>query len=150
MSICCLATIFGLVFYSLIFFFKQKTAYEMRISDWSPDVCSSDLTGARVEWRSLLWVSRRSLRACFHPARALWHACGWSAHQSGEGPVRENPAVAGHRTDRLRPYRLRLDRKSDVKGTSVSVRVDIGGRSIINKKKISIKENEESRKTNNK
>src|SRR3546814_3612727 len=26
-----------------IFFFKQKTAYEMRISDWSSDVCSSDL-----------------------------------------------------------------------------------------------------------
>src|SRR3546814_4849973 len=27
------------------FFFKQKTAYEMRISDWSSDVCSSDLKG---------------------------------------------------------------------------------------------------------
>src|SRR3546814_1808941 len=26
-----------------VFFFKQKTAYEMRISDWSSDVCSSDL-----------------------------------------------------------------------------------------------------------
>src|SRR3546814_16065921 len=30
------------------FFFKQKTAYEMRISDWSSDVCSSDLFGALV------------------------------------------------------------------------------------------------------
>src|SRR3546814_7709669 len=29
------------------FFFKQKTAYEMRISDWSSDVCSSDLFLAR-------------------------------------------------------------------------------------------------------
>src|SRR3546814_4172367 len=29
----------------VFFFFKQKTAYEMRISDWSSDVCSSDLTG---------------------------------------------------------------------------------------------------------
>src|SRR3546814_10533203 len=29
--------------YLYIFFFKQKTAYEMRISDWSSDVCSSDL-----------------------------------------------------------------------------------------------------------
>src|SRR3546814_1643320 len=28
---------------SFFFFFKQKTAYEMRISDWSSDVCSSDL-----------------------------------------------------------------------------------------------------------
>src|SRR3546814_10417829 len=32
-----------LVFFYGIFFFKQKTAYEMRISDWSSDVCSSDL-----------------------------------------------------------------------------------------------------------
>src|SRR3546814_4489536 len=31
----------------VVFFFKQKTAYEMRISDWSSDVCSSDLTQAR-------------------------------------------------------------------------------------------------------
>src|SRR3546814_2419420 len=29
--------------YIVFFFFKQKTAYEMRISDWSSDVCSSDL-----------------------------------------------------------------------------------------------------------
>src|SRR3546814_13997814 len=29
----------------MFFFFKQKTAYEMRISDWSSDVCSSDLLG---------------------------------------------------------------------------------------------------------
>src|SRR3546814_21071914 len=31
---------------SLFFLFKQKTAYEMRISDWSSDVCSSDLAGS--------------------------------------------------------------------------------------------------------
>src|SRR3546814_4760561 len=31
----------------LFFFFKQKTAYEMRISDWSSDVCSSDLQQRR-------------------------------------------------------------------------------------------------------
>src|SRR3546814_4256893 len=31
------------LFCVLFFFFKQKTAYEMRISDWSSDVCSSDL-----------------------------------------------------------------------------------------------------------
>src|SRR3546814_10786268 len=33
----------GVCLYVFIFFFKQKTAYEMRISDWSSDVCSSDL-----------------------------------------------------------------------------------------------------------
>src|SRR3546814_15088649 len=32
-----------ILFSVLLFFFKQKTAYEMRISDWSSDVCSSDL-----------------------------------------------------------------------------------------------------------
>src|SRR3546814_4462974 len=32
-----------LFYYEFCFFFKQKTAYEMRISDWSSDVCSSDL-----------------------------------------------------------------------------------------------------------
>src|SRR3546814_3615123 len=37
MSVCALFVWFG------FFFFKQKTAYEMRISDWSSDVCSSDL-----------------------------------------------------------------------------------------------------------
>src|SRR3546814_9612644 len=34
-----------------LFFFKQKTAYEMRISDWSSDVCSSDLR-AVINWQS--------------------------------------------------------------------------------------------------
>src|SRR3546814_2463956 len=33
----------------VFFFFKQKTAYEMRISDWSSDVCSSDLFDARLD-----------------------------------------------------------------------------------------------------
>src|SRR3546814_14525843 len=37
-------------YYFIFFFFKQKTAYEMRISDWSSDVCSSDLrTTEQVE-----------------------------------------------------------------------------------------------------
>src|SRR3546814_3996930 len=33
----------------VVFFFKQKTAYEMRISDWSSDVCSSDLELTQLE-----------------------------------------------------------------------------------------------------
>src|SRR3546814_6664939 len=42
-----------------VFFFKQKTAYEMRISDWSSDVCSSDLPrndvrGAQAEIARLI------------------------------------------------------------------------------------------------
>src|SRR3546814_4521640 len=37
----------------LFFFFKQKTAYEMRISDWSSDVCSSDLVAAQTTPRAI-------------------------------------------------------------------------------------------------
>src|SRR3546814_4884703 len=37
----------------MFFFFKQKTAYEMRISDWSSDVCSSDLDGVQQEQRAV-------------------------------------------------------------------------------------------------
>src|SRR3546814_2502302 len=36
----------------VFFFFKQKTAYEVRISDWSSDVCSSDLKALRRKYRS--------------------------------------------------------------------------------------------------
>src|SRR3546814_8849520 len=38
----------GFIFEAMIFFFKQKTSYEMRISDWSSDVCSSDLQHAEA------------------------------------------------------------------------------------------------------
>src|SRR3546814_9140758 len=40
---CCFEGVMGECFF---FFFKQKTAYEVRISDWSSDVCSSDLLDA--------------------------------------------------------------------------------------------------------
>src|SRR3546814_1402231 len=40
----------------IFFFFKQKTAYEMRISDWSSDVCSSDLRKIRPR-RCRRWIT---------------------------------------------------------------------------------------------
>src|SRR3546814_7078032 len=46
MGVCNLDFMFEYIVY-VFFFFKQKTAYEMRISDWSSDVCSSDLTRTR-------------------------------------------------------------------------------------------------------
>src|SRR3546814_10516418 len=52
------------------FFFKQKTAYEMRISDWSSDVCSSDLGLAaidRVEQQA--FELRRALHGVLHRRR---------------------------------------------------------------------------------
>src|SRR3546814_7410816 len=88
-----------------VFFFKQKTAYEMRISDWSSDVCSSDLDGDGV---------------------------GRSGIQRGDTLHAEHLGLAD-------PYRFAVDdrgdadRKSVVKGKSVSVRVVLGGRRIIKK-----------------
>ena len=38
------ATLFRSIMFMLVFFFKQKTAYEIYQCDWSSDVCSSDLT----------------------------------------------------------------------------------------------------------
>src|SRR3546814_4770829 len=44
----------------MVFFFKQKTAYEMRISDWSSDVCSSDLSaGGRDPPRDRIGLASR-------------------------------------------------------------------------------------------
>src|SRR3546814_4482410 len=74
------------VFFSnFFFFFKQKTAYEMRISDWSSDVCSSDLhylttgekriigigrlTSARRRDRS---EERRVGKECVSTCRSRW------------------------------------------------------------------------------
>src|SRR3546814_4702925 len=68
----------------VVFFFKQKTAYEMRISDWSSDVCSSDLGpggGARPgrprdARRDLLALGRSEERRvgkeCVSTCRSRW------------------------------------------------------------------------------
>src|SRR3546814_6358783 len=55
----------------VLFFFKQKTAYELRISDWSSDVCSSDLAAwARRGWMSCAGTCRcgRATRCTARPA----------------------------------------------------------------------------------
>src|SRR3546814_1258423 len=56
------------VFVFFIFFFKQKTAYEMSISDWSSDVCSSDLIP--VDARAGAARSRRAAGPGPRPADA--------------------------------------------------------------------------------
>src|SRR3546814_5072695 len=58
-----------LLFFYFFFFVKQKTAYEMRISDWSSDVCSSDLVRPGGH-QGLSGLSHRS-RQTDSPDRAL-------------------------------------------------------------------------------
>src|SRR3546814_7198602 len=52
----------------LIFFFQQKTAYEMRISDWSSDVCTSDLLIRSKQRPFRRFVERLALRCMDHPS----------------------------------------------------------------------------------
>src|SRR3546814_1264528 len=70
----------------MFFFFKQKTAYEMRISDWSSDVCSSDLTPS-----------------------APWP---WHCAIAGEGTAFTRTARRSNAQEHSddRPHRLRQDR----------------------------------------
>src|SRR3546814_5521505 len=60
----------------LFFFFKQKTAYEMRISDWSSDVCSSDLPRrSRREQRTTrlgLQIGHRHARCNLADLQSIW------------------------------------------------------------------------------
>src|SRR3546814_6666141 len=57
--------------FCVFFFFKQKTAYEMRISDWSSDVCSSDLLvnpGRLIAHLDDAWDRRRQMKLNLHKA----------------------------------------------------------------------------------
>src|SRR3546814_7803477 len=68
----------------MFFVFKQKTAYDMRISDWSSDVCSSDLVAERRALR------READRLCFCPTAGNWRLptpeAGSFAIASGHNP----------------------------------------------------------------
>src|SRR3546814_16608177 len=101
--------------------FNQKTEYEMRISDWSSDVCSSDLSVGRDTFiGSLDSLKRRGLMVCVGTA-------------SGTIPPFDPQILALKGS--LYMTRPALDRKSVVSGVRVSVRVDLGGRRIIKKKR---------------
>src|SRR3546814_1310695 len=82
------------------FFCKQKTAYDMRISDWSSDVCSSDLVG-RSDRRWLLDVFRGRLELAqdapprriqlqgAHPPQSIEVRTTYSDEQIGRASCRE-------------------------------------------------------------
>src|SRR3546814_7136072 len=71
-----------------VFFFKQKTAYEMRISDWSSDVCSSDLKQCDTQSHARVADNDRLRSAPFF-VREFPHR--YEIHFSREG----RPAIKG-------------------------------------------------------
>src|SRR3546814_18856127 len=106
--------------YSGFFFFKQKTAYDMRISDWSSDVCSSDLSFGR----------RGFLPSVGAPVER--------PRQMAEPQLQELPRRRSGRRPR-RPFAPGVpgaapDRKRVGEGKSVAVRVELDGGRIITKK----------------
>src|SRR3546814_2176311 len=99
---------------SFCFFFKQKTAYEMRISDWSSDVCSSDLY--------CLWTPL-GRGTPDNPGLMLGldrgGSCRGIAYRLPPGRIEEELSIVWARemlTDGYRPVwvRVRTDRKSVV------------------------------------
>src|SRR3546814_18497266 len=112
------------------FFFKQKTAYEMRISDWSSDVCSSDLLYRIADGRLVVADAMR------------WRP--WMAELDGD---KLNQLVGKMLADlggaysvptvrigpRLGLFGSLQDRTSVGSGKCVSVRVALGGHRIIKK-----------------
>src|SRR3546814_8980448 len=76
-----------------VFFFKQKTAYEMRISDWSSDVCSSDLLVRGVEPGQ--WIGRTAETLERRQHERVHHQAGLHVGDAG--------AVGGVAVHRERP-----------------------------------------------
>src|SRR3546814_17988564 len=129
------------------FFFKQKTAYEMRISDWSSDVCSSDLIDLALKQRLVRAAEHglEQLHARVRPLfgetlEALQQQPGRQHDLGGELDLGFPPGgeTAGTTLPcrRFRQPGLRAlvqDRKSGVEGKRVYGRVDLGGRRKLKK-----------------
>src|SRR3546814_13377037 len=107
-----------------MFFFKQKTAYEMRISDWSSDVCSSDLIKVR-RWDASLY----DLLAAYGQVKLRSEPV---VHMVSRRPVITLDAAL-HHLQRTLGVKLRSEERRV--GKECVRRVDLGGRRIIQKKK---------------
>src|SRR3546814_2647870 len=89
------------VCYFLFFFFKQKTAYEMRISDWSSDVCSSDLMEER---RIQLQAGKAQLPIC--PQRKVGSETRKPPRQPSQKSIVESPHVGSRLSGQGQPAAL--------------------------------------------
>src|SRR3546814_12282887 len=109
----------------LLLFFKQKTAYEMRISDWSSDVCSSDLPALIAQLSVMLPIADNST-----PCTRFLPVCSATPSMVSCELISLLTVVRNSSTSSDNAS----DRKSVVSGKSCSLRVDLGGRRIIKKK----------------
>src|SRR3546814_20510260 len=117
--------------------FNQKTAYEVRISDWSSDVCSSDLDDflanlEQVRGDRLVHLSGELARERERQLVLGLHDDPRAVHLEGVHPGLDPDAVGGAVRLLLglasTPPHHRVDRKTVVSGQSLSVRCTPGGR----------------------
>src|SRR3546814_16573580 len=115
-----------------LFLFKQKTAYEMRISDWSSDVCSSDLAKHKTGF------FRRAAIDMGTDAQgtALAESLGYGPLLIGETRVPPTRTIANNpKYVPIPRHAFPADRHSDELCKTVTVRVDFGGRCTHHKNK---------------
>src|SRR3546814_2160835 len=98
-----------------VFFFKQKTAYEMCISDWSSDVCSSDLS--RVVQAAILPMSdtqrsRMSLSLTSFSITLESHAAPRAGRRRGPHPRAPTPVPIFRPDEADRPILRKIGRAS--------------------------------------
>src|SRR3546814_15283326 len=96
------------------FFFKQKTAYEMRISDWSSDVCTSDLpqsVGAFVVQSFIPRQRKVRILATLGPASAN-PAMIAELHRAAAGAFRVNMSHGDHQGHAKRPEDRRVGKEA--------------------------------------
>src|SRR3546814_971929 len=85
------------------FFFKQKTAYEMRISDWSSDVCSSDLADTFPQQPEVHEMVDVAMQACQRGATLTRQLLAFSRRQSLNSELFDASAViSGMRSEERR------------------------------------------------
>src|SRR3546814_13309389 len=123
----------------LLCFVKQNTADELCISDWSSDVCSSDLLAAGLKRYSVNLLAHYDVSDAFRPFVEAKYV-RVDALQEGQpsffqGSLAGFFATTHEQFDAIPELRCDKDRKSVGSGKSWSVRVDSGGSRIINKKK---------------
>src|SRR3546814_1417317 len=99
-------------FIFLFFFFKQKTAYEMRISDWSSDVCSSDLPEKQEDARFLVDAASYNILATQLAQEATNSAYSASVVQMARDILEEHEAMAKELKKLARGEKIKIGRAS--------------------------------------
>src|SRR3546814_16291342 len=115
----------------IVLFFKQKTAYEMLISGWSSDVCSSDL----ADYVTTALLPLADVVVDLHsggktPEFVPYAAC----HRLPQDVGLEARCAAAMQASNAPSSMIMLERKSVVEGKRVSLTVDLRGRRTIKKK----------------